>query len=174
MGDKAIQDRRDAREKHNAKVREANIIKAEKRAEKEAKKRAREDEEREKYLERSGKRDKKNVEERERMLNDPEFKKTVIKRQATTARRNLKSDNAFKKLTGEVYKQNKIAHVVGKVLRKAAVELPGPVKYEQGLIKAKKKEGDYFKEKKRISKKGLKKELIGALNIETGEDLMPE
>ena len=101
LGDKAIQDRRDAREKHNAKVREANIIKAEKRAEKEAKKRAREDE-REKYFERSGKRHKKNVEERERMKKDPEFKKTVIKRQATTARRNLKSDNAFKKLTGEV------------------------------------------------------------------------
>ena len=66
-----------------------------------AKKRAREDEEREKYFERSGKRHKKNVEERERMKNDPEFKKTVIKRQATTARRNLKSENAFKKMTGE-------------------------------------------------------------------------
>ena len=86
MGDKAIQDRRDAREKHNAKVREAKIIKAEKRAEKEAKKRAREDEEREKYLERSGKRHKRNVEEGERMKNDPEFKKTMNKRQATTAR----------------------------------------------------------------------------------------
>ena len=125
-------------------------------------------------MERSGKRHKKNVEERERMKKDPEFKKTVIKRQATTARRNLKSDNPFKKLTGEVYKQNKIARVVGKVLRKESVELPGSVKFEQGLIKARKKEGDYFKKKKRISKKGLKKELLGALNIETGEDIMPE
>ena len=104
-------------------------------------------------MERSGKRHKKNVEERERMKNDPEFKKTVIKRQATTARRNLKSDNAFKKLTGEVYKQNKIAHVVGKVLRKAGVELPGPVKYEQGLIKAKKKEGIISRRKKEFQKK---------------------
>ena len=93
------------------------------------------------------------------MKKDPEFKKTVIKRQATTARRNLKSDNPFKKLTR---------------LRKEGVELPGSVKFEQGLIKARKKEGDYFKKKKRISKKGLKKELIGALNIETGEDLMPD
>ena len=125
-------------------------------------------------MERSGKRHKKNVEESERIKNDPEFKKTVIKRQPTIARRNLKSDNAFKKLTGEVYKQNKIARVVGKVLRKEGVELPGSVKFEQGLIKARKKEGDYFKKKKRISKKGLKKELIGALNIATGEDLMPE
>ena len=52
------------------------------------------------------------------MKNDPEFKKTVIKRQATTVRRNLKSDNTIRKLTGEVYKQNKIAHIVSKVLRK--------------------------------------------------------
>ena len=96
MGNKAIQDRRDAREKHNAKVREGKILKAEKNAEKEAKKRAREEEAMEKYLERSGKRHKKNVEEKERMKKDPEFKKTVIKRQATTARRNLKSDNPFK------------------------------------------------------------------------------
>ena len=122
LGNKAIQDRRDAREKHNAQGREGKILKAEKKAEKEAKKRAREEEDRENYLERSGKRHKKNVEERERMKKDPEFKKTVIKRQATTARRNLKSDNPFKKLTGEVYKQNKIARVVGKVLRKAGVE----------------------------------------------------
>ena len=44
LGDKSIQDKRDAREKNNAKVREANIIKAEKKAQKDAKKRAREDE----------------------------------------------------------------------------------------------------------------------------------
>ena len=49
---------------------------------------------------------------KERMKNDPEFKKTVIKRQVTTARRNLKSDNPFKKLTGEVYKQNKITRLI--------------------------------------------------------------
>ena len=59
-------------------------------------------------------------------------------------------------------------------MSKEGVELPGSVKFKQGLIKAKKSEGDFFKKKKRISKKGLKKELIGALNIETGEDLMPE
>ena len=74
----------------------------------------------------------------------------MIKRQATTARRNLKSDNSFKKLTGEVYKQNKIAHVVGKILTKAGVELPGSVKHEQGLIKTKKTEGDYLKLKKNL------------------------
>ena len=72
------------------------------------------------------------------MKHDSEFKKTVIKRQATTARRNLKSDSTFKKLTGEVYKQNKIARVVGKILTNAGVNLPGSLKYEQGLIKAKK------------------------------------
>ena len=77
---------------------------------------------------------------KERMKKDSEFKRIVIKRQATTARRNLKSDNPFKKLTG-------------KVLRKAGVELPGSVTFEQGLIKAKKKEGDFYKKKKRISKK---------------------
>ena len=38
LGRKAIQDRRDAREKHNAKVREGKFLKAEKKAEKEAKK----------------------------------------------------------------------------------------------------------------------------------------
>ena len=65
LGNKAIQDRRDAREKHSAKVREGKILKAEKKAEKETKKRAREEEDREKYFERSGKRHKKNVEERE-------------------------------------------------------------------------------------------------------------
>ena len=54
LGNKAIQDRRDAREKHNAKIREGKILKAEKKAEKEN------------YLERSGRRQKKNVEERER------------------------------------------------------------------------------------------------------------
>ena len=109
---------------------------------------------------------------KERMKNDPEFKKTVIKRQVTTARRNLKSDNPFKKLTGEVYKQNKIARVVCKVLRKAGVELPGLVNFEQGL--SQEKGGELFQEEKRISKKGLKKKLLGALNIETGEDLMPD
>ena len=64
LGNKAIQDRRDVRERHNAKVREGKILKAEKKAEKEAKMRAREEEDRENYLERSGKRHKKNVEER--------------------------------------------------------------------------------------------------------------
>ena len=59
LGIKSIQDRRDARRKHNAKVREGKIIKGEKKAEKEAKKRAREDEDREKYFEQSGKRHKK-------------------------------------------------------------------------------------------------------------------
>ena len=59
LGIKSIQDRRDAREKHNAKVREGKIIKGEKKAEKEAKKRAREDGDREKYFEQSGKRHKK-------------------------------------------------------------------------------------------------------------------
>ena len=73
-----------------------------------------------------------------------------------------------------MYKQNKIANVVGKILTKAGVELPGSVKHEQGLIKAKKTEGDFFKKKKRISKKGLKNELLGALNIETDEDTMHE
>ena len=46
-----------------------------------------------------------------------------------------------------------IAHVVGKVLRKAGVELPGSVKYEQGLIKAKKKEGIISRRKKEFQKK---------------------
>ena len=149
LGNKAIQDRRDAREKHNAKLREGKILKGEKKAEKQAKKRAREEEDRENYLERSGKRPKKNLEERERMKKDPEFKKTVFKRQATTTRRNLKSDNTFKKLTGEVYQQNKIAHDVGKILTKVGVELPGSVEHEQGLIKAKKTEGYFFKKKKK-------------------------
>ena len=98
----------------------------------------------------------KNVEERERMKQDSEFNKTVIKRQAITARKNLKSDNTFKKLTGEVYKQNKIAHVVGKILTKAGVELPSSVNYEQGLIKAKKTKSDFFRRKK-----GLKKRTSG-------------
>ena len=52
-----------------------------------------------------------------------------------------------------MYKQNKIAHVVGKILTKAGVELPGSVKYEKGLIKAKKTEGDFFKKEKRIEKR---------------------
>ena len=106
------------------------------------------------------------------MKQDSEFNKTVIKRQATTARRNLKSDNTFKKLTGEVYKQNKIAHVVGKILTKAGVELPGSVKYEQGLIKAKKSEDDFFGEKR--SYKRIENKLLAALNIETVEYIMPE
>ena len=93
------------------------------------------------------------MEERERMKKDPEFKKTVIKRQTTTVRRNLKSDNPFKKLTREVYKQNKIARVVGKVLRKEGVELLGSVKFEQGLIKARKKEGIISRRKKEFQKK---------------------
>ena len=41
LGDKSIQDRRDAREEYNTKVREGNILKAEKKADKDAKKRAR-------------------------------------------------------------------------------------------------------------------------------------
>ena len=81
---------------------------------KEEKKTAIEEKDREKYVERSRKRQKKNAEERERMKNDPEIKKTVIKRQGVTARRNLKSENKFEKLTDEAYKQNTIALSVEK------------------------------------------------------------
>ena len=63
---------------------------------------------REKYFEKCGKRHKKNVEERERMKNDPQVMKNVIKRQATTARRNLKSE--VKKTDREVYEQNKCSY----------------------------------------------------------------
>ena len=52
------------------------------------------------------------------MKTDTEFKKRVIKRQKNTARRNLKSQDPFLKLQGQVYKQNKIAGYVGTILRK--------------------------------------------------------